>query len=80
MGPELTAANPPLFSEENWPWANIRAHLPLLYMWDAYYTMALPRNAMSAPGIQTRQPQATEEESAHLTNAAPLGRPPEYIS
>ena len=36
---ELTTANPPLFAEENWPWANIHAHLPLLYMWDAYHTM-----------------------------------------
>ena len=35
MSPELTAANPPLFAEEDWPWANICAHLPLLYMWDA---------------------------------------------
>ena len=33
ISPELTfAANPPLFAEEDWPWANIRAHLPLLYM------------------------------------------------
>ena len=31
--PELTAANRPLFAQEGWPWANISAHLPLLYMW-----------------------------------------------
>ena len=38
---ELTsAANPPLFAEEDWPWANIRAHLPLLYIGDAYHSMA----------------------------------------
>ena len=36
---ELTAANAPLFAEEAWPWANIRAHLPLLYMWDTYHSM-----------------------------------------
>ena len=40
ISPELTAANPPLFAEEEWPWANIRAHLPLLYMWDTYHSMA----------------------------------------
>ena len=40
ISPELTSANPPLFSEEDWPWANICAHLPLLYMWDACHSMA----------------------------------------
>ena len=36
ISPELTsAANSPLFAEEDWPWANIRAHLPLLSMWEA---------------------------------------------
>ena len=39
--PELTsAANLPLFAEEDWTWANIRAHLPLFYMWDACHSMA----------------------------------------
>ena len=28
------------FFEEDWPWANIRAHLPLLYMWDVCQSMA----------------------------------------
>ena len=40
ISPELTAANPPLFAEEDWPWANIHDHLPLLYMWDACHSMA----------------------------------------
>ena len=40
ISPELTAANPPLFAGEDWPWANIPAHLPLLSMWDAYHNMA----------------------------------------
>uniref|UniRef100_A0A9L0JF68 Phosphatidylinositol glycan anchor biosynthesis class F n=1 Tax=Equus asinus TaxID=9793 RepID=A0A9L0JF68_EQUAS len=40
ISPELTAANPPLFAEEDWPRANIHAHLPLLYTWDAYHSMA----------------------------------------
>ena len=40
ISPELTTANPPLFAEENWPWANIHAHFPLFCMWDAYHSMA----------------------------------------
>ena len=40
ISPELTAANPPLFAEEDWPWPNIHAHLPLFYMWDTYHSMA----------------------------------------
>ena len=41
ISPELrSAANPPLFAEEDWPWANIGAHLPLLYMWNAFHSMA----------------------------------------
>ena len=40
ISPRLTTANPPLFAEEDWPWANIHAHLPLWYMWDAYHSMA----------------------------------------
>ena len=36
IGLELTSViNPPLFAEEDWPWANICAHLPLFCMWDA---------------------------------------------
>ena len=36
IGPELTSvANLPLFGEEDQPSANIRAHLPLLYVCDA---------------------------------------------
>ena len=43
MSPELTTANPPLFAEEDWPRANIHAHLPLLYLWDAYHSMAFTK-------------------------------------
>ena len=36
IGPELTfVANLPLYAWEDYPWANIRANLPLFYMWDA---------------------------------------------
>ena len=41
ISPALTSAtNSPLFAEEDWPWANIHAHLPLLYMWDPCHSMA----------------------------------------
>ena len=41
ISPELTAtANSSLFAEEDLSWANICAHLPLLYMWDACHSMA----------------------------------------
>ena len=41
ISPELTSAPyPPLFAEEDWPWANILAHLPLLYKWDSCHSMA----------------------------------------
>ena len=44
ISPELTcAANPPLFAEEGWPWANIRAHLPLLCMWGTCHSMAFAK-------------------------------------
>ena len=44
ISPELTcAANSPLSAEEDWPWANIRVHLPLLYTWDACHSMAFAK-------------------------------------
>ena len=59
IGYELTTANPLLFAEEDWPWANIRAHLPLLYMWDTYHSMVCrvvscphPRSEPVNPGPQ----------------------------
>ena len=63
------------FFEEDWPWANICAHLPLLYMWDSYHSMALPSGAMSTPGIQTGELRTAEVERANLT-ATPPGLPP----
>ena len=75
ISPELTsAANLPLFTEEDWPWANIHAHLPLLYIWDAYHSMACQAGAMSAPRIWTSETRAAEVQRVHLT-AAPPGRP-----
>ena len=51
---ELTSiANPPLFAEENWPWANIHAHLPLLYVG---HSLSVAGEAVHrcTPGIPTR--------------------------
>ena len=56
ISPELTAANPPLFAEEDWPWANIHAHLPLLYMRDAYHSMAWQAVPCPHPGPEPVNP------------------------
>ena len=32
ISPEVTSANPTLFAAEDWPWANIHAHLPLHFI------------------------------------------------
>ena len=74
ISPELTSAsNPPLFAEVDWPWANIRAHLPLLYMWDACHSMAWWAVHRSTPKIRTSQCRATKAEHGQSTSA-PLGR------
>ena len=79
ISPELTsAANPLLFAEEDGSWANICAHLPLLYMWDACHNMTWQTVCKSAPGIWTSDPRATKAEHANLT-AAPLGQPSHNI-
>ena len=54
ISPELTsAANTPLFAEEDWSWASICAHLPLLYMWDACHSMAW--QAVPSPHLGSEQ-------------------------
>ena len=77
ISPELTAANPLLFSEEDWPWANICAHLPLLYMWDAYHSMACQVVPCLHQGSEPGEPWAAKAEHAHLT-AAPRAGPRTY--
>ena len=74
ISPELTSAANPLYAEEDWPWANICAHLPLLYMWDACHSMAWQAVSRSIPGIQTGEPRAAEAMHANLI-AVPLGWP-----
>ena len=79
ISPELTAATSPLFTEEAWPWANIRAHLPLLYMWDASHSMVFAKWCHVHTRDPTWQtPGHQEAEHANLT-AAPPGRPPPKI-
>ena len=79
ISPELTsAANPPLFAEEDRPWAHIRAHLSLLYMWDACHSMACQAVPCPHAGSELVNPGPPEAEHAHLTGAPP-GRPPDYI-
>ena len=75
ISPELTsAANPPLFAEEDWPRAKIRAHLPLLSMWDTCHSIA--HLAVPCPhlGSELCKPCAAEGEPANLTTA-PRGWP-----
>ena len=74
ISPELTTANPPLFAEEDWPWAKIHDHLPLLYAWDTYHSMVC--QAVPSPHLRSEwaNPQLPRSERAHLT-AAPPGWP-----
>ena len=75
ISPELTSAtNPTLFAKEDWSWANIHAHLPLLYMWDACHSMAWQVGCRSTPGIRTSERRTTKSERVNLT-AAPPGWP-----
>ena len=72
---ELTTANPPLFAEEGWPWANIRAHLPLLYTWDAYHSMAFAKWCHVCTWDPNQwTPGRWEAKRANLT-AVPPGQP-----
>ena len=58
ISPELTsAANPPLFAEEDWPGANIHACLPLLYIWDACHSMACRAVPCLHPGSELVNPR-----------------------
>ena len=77
ISPQLTTASPPLFAEEAWLWANVHAHLPLVYTWDTYHSMAAKQCH-----VRTRDPNQwtlgrREAECANLT-AAPPGRPPDW--
>ena len=63
-----------LFAEEDWPWANIHAIFLFFLYVGRLPQHGVPSGAMSAPGIWTGKPRATEAECANLTTA-PVGRP-----
>ena len=77
ISPELTAANPPLFAEEDWPWANI-VPIFLYFICGCPPEHGVPSSAVSAPGMRTCEPQAAEVEHSHLA-AAPPGRPLNFV-
>ena len=67
ISPELTTANPPLFSEKDWPWTNIHAHLPLLYTWDAYHSMAFCQAVPCLhPGSESSNPRPLRSRTCEL--------------
>ena len=73
ISPELRSATDlPLFAEEDWPWANIHAHLPLLYVWDTCHSMACQAVCSSALGIRISKSQPAKAEGANST-AVPSG-------
>ena len=76
ISPELTSAtNPPLFAEEDWPWANVYAHLPLLHIWDTYHSMAFAKGChVHTPDLNQRALGRREAEHGNLTTA-PLVQP-----
>ena len=76
--PELTSvANPPIFAEEDWPWA-ISVPIFLYLICGTPATAWLLKQCHVAPWIRTSQPWAAEVERVHLT-AAPLGRPLDLV-
>ena len=76
ISPELTTANPPLFAEEEWPWANIHAHLPLLYTWDAYHSMTWQAGPCPHPGSKPVNPGPPKRK----VQTKPLCHPPAPLS
>ena len=80
ISPELTSTtNPPLFAEEDWPWDNICAHVPLFYMWDACHSMTWQVVCRSAPVIWTGEPWAAIVECVNLPAVPPGWSPYIYI-
>ena len=76
---ELTsAANPRLFAEENWPWAHICAHLPLLYTRDAYHSMACQAVPCLHPGSEPVNP-GRQSRTCALNRCASGPAPRRYL-
>ena len=79
ISPELTyAINLLPFAEEDWPWANICAHLPLLYVWDTCHSVAWWVVCGSVPRIWTCEALAAKAKCVNLT-AMPQGQSPSYF-
>ena len=75
IGPELTGANLPLFAEEDWPWANIHTHLPLLHMWDTYHSMAWQVVPCPHPGSKLANPRLPKQSMhTQLLHTGPAPR------
>ena len=67
-----------IYFEEDWPWANICAHLSLLFVCGMLPQHGLMSGYRSAPGILTREPQDSEVQLSNLT-ATPQGWPRKLI-
>ena len=64
IGPELTSvANLPLFAEEDCPWANICAHLPLFCMWDATRAWLDEQHVGPGPGSKPVNPGPSKQSA-----------------
>ena len=75
LSPELRSdVNPPPFAKEDWPWANICAHFPLLFIWDSATAWPDKRCVTVHPGSEPVNPLAAKVEHAHLATE-PRGRP-----
>ena len=72
ISPELTSANNPLFAGEDWPWANISAYLPLLYMWDAATAWLGKQCAGLCPGSELVNPRSPKQSTETYRCAAGL--------
>ena len=79
ISPEVTSANPPFFAEEDWLWTNFRAHLPLLYMWDAYHSMACEVLPCPHLGSEPANPRPLRCGTCELNRCA-TGPAPWFLS
>ena len=61
ISPELTSPTNPPLGEEDWPWAHIHAHVPLLYMWDACHSMASWVVPRPHPGSKSVNPRPLKQ-------------------
>ena len=71
ISPELTTANPAVFAEEDWPWDNVHAHLPLLCMWDAYHSMTCQAVPCPHPGSELANPEPLRSRMRALNRCTP---------